>query len=167
MRGNELEIWKVRGEVNPADLFTKHLSSEDRIHDLLKLFGCRFAGGRAESAPKLRESEDTKPVLATTVKEIKNAEDMRYDLEKAKVEHNGYVYPAVKAEGFEGGSETWVPDGYLHSAEVLPHLIPGDLETLFPKVQPAAERDEQHEEPVDWLEQRAIEAGIIPGGLYV
>ena len=166
MRGNELEIWKVRGEVNPADLFTKHLSSEDRIHDLLKLFGCRFAGGRAESAPKLRESEDTKPVLAA-MPEIKNAEDLRYELDKAKVEYNGYLYPAVKAEGFEGGSEVWVPDAYLHPAEVLPHMIPGDLETLFPKVQPAAERAEHREEPVCWLEQRAVDEGAIPGGLFV
>ena len=166
LRGNELEIWKVRGEVNPADLFTKHLSSEDRIHDLLELFGCRFAGGRAESAPKLRESEDTKPVLAA-MGEINNAEDLRYDLEKAKVEHNGYVYPAVKAEGLEGESEEWLPDAYLHPAEVLPHMIPGNLEALFPRVQPAAELPEQREEPVDWLEQRAINDGTIPGGLYV
>ena len=92
---------------------------------------------------------------------------MRYDFPQAKVEHNGYVYPGIKAEGLEGEPEVWTPDAYLHPAEVLPHLIPGDLEALFPKVVPAAERDENREKPVDWLEQKAIDEGIIPGGLYV
>ena len=54
VRDGSLEIRKVRGEVNPADLFTKHLSSEVRVTELLRLFGCRFAGGRAEGAPQLR-----------------------------------------------------------------------------------------------------------------
>ena len=54
VRSGELEIRKVRGEVNPADLFTKHLSSEERVTELLRLFGCRFVDGRASSAPKLR-----------------------------------------------------------------------------------------------------------------
>ena len=166
LRCNDLEIWKVRGEVNPGDLFTKHLSSEDRIHDLLKLFGCRFADGRPESAPKLRESEDTKPVLAAEG-ELKKAEDLRYELNKATVEHNGYVYPGTKMDDLEGGQEVWVPDAYLHPAAVLPHLIPGNLEALFPKVMPADERREEHEEPMDWLEQRAVDDGSIPGGLYV
>ena len=53
-RDGSLEICKVKGEVNPADLFTKHLSSEVRVTELLRLFGCCFAGGRAECAPQLR-----------------------------------------------------------------------------------------------------------------
>ena len=38
VRSGELEIRNVRGEVNPADLFTKHVSSEERVAELLKLF---------------------------------------------------------------------------------------------------------------------------------
>ena len=53
VRDGSLEIRKVRGEANPADLFTKHLSSEVRVTELLRLFGCRFAGGRADGAPQL------------------------------------------------------------------------------------------------------------------
>ena len=49
-----MEIRKVRGEVNPAELFTKHLSSEERVFSLLKLFGCRLSDGRAKEAPQLR-----------------------------------------------------------------------------------------------------------------
>ena len=48
-----IELVKVRGEENPADLFTKHLVGQDRIHGLLKLFGCSYGNGRAASAPQL------------------------------------------------------------------------------------------------------------------
>ena len=47
-------IRKVRGDVNPADLFTKYFSSEVRVTELLRLVGFRFVGGRAEGAPQLR-----------------------------------------------------------------------------------------------------------------
>ena len=45
---------KVAGEVNPADLFTKHLPSREKVHQLLGLFGCEYREGRAASAPLLR-----------------------------------------------------------------------------------------------------------------
>ena len=47
-------VRKVRGEVNPADLFSKHLPSRDQIHQLTSLFGCECRDGRAASAPLLR-----------------------------------------------------------------------------------------------------------------
>jgi len=47
-------VRKVAGEVNPADLFTKHLPSKDKIHQLTALFGCEYREGRAASAPLLR-----------------------------------------------------------------------------------------------------------------
>ena len=42
------------GEENPADLFTKHLSPRQRVQKLVALLGCRYTGGRAESAPQRR-----------------------------------------------------------------------------------------------------------------
>ena len=45
---------KVRGDVNPADLFTKHLPSMVKIHQLVKLFGCEYRAGRSTAAPLLR-----------------------------------------------------------------------------------------------------------------
>ena len=45
---------KVSGDVNPADLFTKHLPSRDKIHQLVKFFGCEYRAGRSEAAPLLR-----------------------------------------------------------------------------------------------------------------
>ena len=49
-----ISVCKVRGEVNPADIFTKHLQSRDKVHQLARLFGCEYRSGRAEAAPLLR-----------------------------------------------------------------------------------------------------------------
>ena len=54
VRTGAIELRKVPGEANPADLFTKHLSSRDRIEQLVKLMNCEFRDGRAESAPQIR-----------------------------------------------------------------------------------------------------------------
>ena len=57
VRDHTIELVKVRGEENPADLFTKHLTRQDRIHGLL-LFGRSYADGRAASALQLRTGVD-------------------------------------------------------------------------------------------------------------
>ena len=57
VRMGALEVRKVRGEVNPADLFTKHLPSHDNILQLIKLFGCSYRDGRAASAPLLHPNK--------------------------------------------------------------------------------------------------------------
>ena len=59
VRDKSIELYKAKGEDNPADLFTKHLASRDRIHRLLELFNCRYAHGRAEAAPQMRKELGT------------------------------------------------------------------------------------------------------------
>ena len=54
VRTGAIMVKKVRGEVNPADLFTKHLPSREKVHQLLSLFGCEYREGRAAAAPLLR-----------------------------------------------------------------------------------------------------------------
>ena len=54
VRTGAIIVRKVRGDVNPADLFTKHLPSKDKIHQLTKLFGCEYRSGRPDAAPLLR-----------------------------------------------------------------------------------------------------------------
>ena len=54
VRSGEIELRKVLGTSNPADLFTKHLESRAKLDQLLGLFGCRFVDGRSAAAPKLR-----------------------------------------------------------------------------------------------------------------
>ena len=47
-------------KVNPADLFTKHVASREKVHQLLGRFGCEYRQGRAQAAPLLRpmDSDD-------------------------------------------------------------------------------------------------------------
>ena len=54
VRTGAITLKKVWGEVNPADLFTKHLQSREKVHQLLGLFGCEYRTGRSEAAPLLR-----------------------------------------------------------------------------------------------------------------
>ena len=74
VRDQSITLMKVRGEDNPADLFTKHLSSSERIEKLLKLFGCIFQDGRSALAPTLRSGKgDTKGELLA-LKKTRNKE---------------------------------------------------------------------------------------------
>ena len=59
VRVGAIELRKVHGKVNPADLFTKHLLGRDRVEALIKLFSCQYREGRAASAPKLKRKEGT------------------------------------------------------------------------------------------------------------
>jgi len=44
-----------------------------------------------------------------------------------------------------------VPEAYLHDARVMPHMVPGDLDALFPRIC-AAEALEEEPEAEDLLE---------------
>ncbi len=150
VRDGSLEVRKVRGEVNPADLFTKHLSSEERVRDLLALFGCRFAGGRAATAPSLRRDlgHDEGGILAC---------DMVYGVEGETIEQHGHVYPVETVELADGVFEK-VANAYLHDVRKLPHAIAGNLDDLFPRAI-AAPALEEEEEPQDPLESRGRAIG--------
>ena len=63
VRDRSIEVRKIQGEENPADLFTKHLPSRDKVHQLVRLFNCEYRDGRAASAPLLRPMEE-QPVVA-------------------------------------------------------------------------------------------------------
>ena len=54
VRTGAITLKKVWGEVNPADLFTKHLPSREKVHQLLGLFNCEYREGRSAAAPLLR-----------------------------------------------------------------------------------------------------------------
>ena len=56
LRSKDFELFKVRGDNNPADLFTKHLSSE-KLQKCLEFLGAEYREGRAESAPKVKDNE--------------------------------------------------------------------------------------------------------------
>ena len=49
VRGGDFELFKIPGERNPADLFTKFGLPPERVEMLLRLLGCNFADGRPAS----------------------------------------------------------------------------------------------------------------------
>jgi hypothetical protein len=66
VRSGRIDLRKVPGTQNPADLLTKHSATRDKLCYLVSLFGCRYLGGRSEAAPRLRKDvEGAKRTLAT------------------------------------------------------------------------------------------------------
>ena len=64
VRSGRLQLKKVPGESNPADLLTKHSISQEKAEQLIKLYDCYYRNGRAESAPAMRTGASEKPTLA-------------------------------------------------------------------------------------------------------
>ncbi len=64
VRSKRIDLRKVLGDENPADLLTKHSLSRERLLKLVTLYDCEFQNGRAESAPMLRKGESTKVTMA-------------------------------------------------------------------------------------------------------
>ena len=50
LRSGDFRLFKYPGAVNPGDLLTKHVTSED-VHKHIANFGLAFRDGRAECAP--------------------------------------------------------------------------------------------------------------------
>ena len=71
VRSGRVDLRKVKGETNPADLFTKHLVSRERLGMLVDLLGCRYKSGRAEVAPAMRTTQTSK----LTIGEVNLLED--------------------------------------------------------------------------------------------
>ena len=64
VRTGTIDLRKVLGEVNPADLFTKHSLSRERLMKLVELFDCKFSGGRASIAPETRQEATGRTTMA-------------------------------------------------------------------------------------------------------
>ena len=142
VRDGSLELRKVKGEVNPADLFTKHLPSRDKVTQLLGLFNCRYEGGRAEGAPQLRKMNDgTEPVLTA-------------DLEETTVERDGYQYPGVWAEG------ELHPEAREHDPDKLPQDYGDDVPRWFPRAVAAPHPGDEDYLVDDTLYDRGLKIGI-------
>ncbi len=135
VRDATIELRKVRGDVNPADLFTKHIPGNQKIRDLLELFGCRYESGRAASAPLLRGGASTQAGELLAV-------------QQGQVEttlHRGRLYPAAAYEG------EVVPEAWEHDSRVLPHFH-ADVDAFFPEAVAAGERGDE-----DWPEDTGLE----------
>ena len=118
VRVKAISVREVRGEVNPADIFTKHLPSKDKIHQLITLFGCEYRSGRAASAPLLRphdtegregghpsagEASPTFTAVEAEMHDILKVPHLHEDDEIAK------YFPKIIAAPMQPNVEDWEP----------------------------------------------------------
>ena len=143
VRDATIELRKVRGEQNPADLFTKHIPGNQKIRDLLKLFGCKYETGRAASAPLLRGG------AGTQAGELLAVQQERTD---ATTLHQGRLYPAASYEG------QVVPEAWEHDPRVLAHFHE-NLEAFFPEAVAVEERGDRDPTESSGLEERGEALG--------
>ena len=142
VRDGSVELCKVKGEENPADLFTKHLTSRDRIHSLLDLLGCRYRDGRASAAPVLRSGAGT-----SKGELLKLAEDST-----GTMLWHGKVFPR------SGGEYADVPEAWPAREGLLPHLHE-DSEDRFPRAVTCEELEDKDPEGDEGLELRGAALG--------
>ncbi len=64
VRTKRIDLRKVDGEQNPADLLTKHSIGRQRLDGLVSLYGCKHLEGRAESAPQVRKGVTARVTMA-------------------------------------------------------------------------------------------------------
>ena len=143
-----MELRKVKGECNPADLFTKHLPSGVKIVDLLSLLNCVSSSGRPSAAPALKTVSSSSNNSPTAVLSV-----LPSDSSIEHIVYHGRVFPCSEYEGQR------LPEAYGHDESILPHQHE-DLEERFPRahVPVAADADEILSEP-DSLEQRGAALG--------
>ena len=144
VRDRSIELLKVRGEENPADLFTKHLTGRDRIHKLLELFGCVYRGGRPEAAPRLRAGQGTSKGELLSVQAARAADLVDWEDKR---------FPAGEAIG-----EQRLPEAYHCDEGVLPHLH-NDVYDRFPKATASDELDDADPKDDTTLEELGTRLG--------
>jgi hypothetical protein len=147
VRDRSIELYKVRGEVNPADLFTKHLSSNERIQSLLAQFGCSYEVGRAAGAPLLRTGAGTsKGESLCSLSNPGGAGMLDWD---------GRQFPVSTLDG------DVLPDAFMHHAGLLPHLHE-NFEDVFPKAKACEDAGDVDPLGEDGLEDFGTALGRAP-----
>ena len=136
VRDGKLELRKIKGTENPADIFTKHFSSAPTIEALLKLFGCEYREGRPRGAPALRKGrgneagERLDPVEVAYVRGTEADEERllggAVDMPRI-IQQKESWFPTELWEGI------WVPEARSYRQTALPHLAVSCLDDYFPK----------------------------------
>lgn len=133
---------EISGDVNPAGLFTKHLTSGERVDTLTRLFGCQFRGGRPAASPQLRRT------TKATSQELEYVNGML----PRKCNHKDQDYELLSClycvEGIADRVFVYAPEGEIHDQSRLPHLYgEAERDRRFPRL--AAEHDDW-DDLLDW-----------------
>ena len=141
VRQKRLDLRKIKGECNPADIFTKHSLTSDKLMSLVSLFSCHFASGRAASAPQLRKHEGAKRTMA------------------------GYEDDDDLNEVSQVQRAKWADLGEEEGGPFMPHLVysPEEMESMHPRLE--ATDEPYDDEPKDeddalWAHGRMLAQGI-------
>ena len=105
VRSRRLDLRKVAGEQNPADLFTKQSVTREKLNSLVTMLGCQYRGGRAVSAPLTRTATTGKTTIAEA-----GADDSPVLAVMPHIQHDddglNRLFPAMVAPaGVETGDE--------------------------------------------------------------
>ena len=139
VRQGEIAVRKVRVEVKPADLFAKHLPSEDHIHHPLFLLGCEYHSGRAAGAPPLRPHDvgrqkdghlpDDKVLPNFTVYEADLHNEKRLPLQY-EPDYISCAFPRLEAAAAQPNLEDWTPgdtEGWGNTSEKQSGMEPEEM----------------------------------------
>ena len=118
VRSKRISLRKVLGTENPADIFTKHQGSREKMLELVKLFDMEYREGRAEAAPELRREERPR----VEMKEINDQDASRGRILPPPADEPGMA--KRRAEPQEDG------------LNLLPHLQ-ADMEERYPAIEAA------------------------------
>ena len=132
VRSGRITVRKVKGEFNPADLFTKHLASHEKVKQLVNLFNCYYSDGRAQAAPTLRTTRMTKETLGEMLNRGPHSDE---ELEEI-------LDGDCSLADFQAQLEAPEPEH-----EGLPHLL--DLEALNHYYPVAPRVNHHHEQPLE------------------
>jgi hypothetical protein len=126
VRGRRLDLRKVPGEQNPADLFTKHMGSREHMAAMVDLLNCRYRDGRSKMAPLTRTTNTGKSTIADAELHDVGVAPLMPHLEHS-LEELESLYPALHApqdvtETQEEEWSTW--DGIAaRGAEIVEDIV--------------------------------------------
>ena len=136
VRTRRIDLRKVDGERNPADLLTKRSISQQKLDGLVSLFGCKYMDGRAASAPQVRKGASNRTTMATADPELGACVGDGALTEEE--EHHGSGAPAT-----------------------MPHLecTPEELERMYPPIEapPDDQLDDLQDDNRDGVYQRGLQ----------
>ena len=115
----------------PADMFTNHSPSRERVESLVKLFGCEYREGRAACAPALRR--DPGEGVGYSVNVVSRSG--KHTPRELPVCSADFLLPALPEDQTdEEDYGRGVPEAGMHDVDVLPHMHDDDqISELFPR----------------------------------
>ena len=158
VRTKAIKVRKVRGDVNPADIFTKHLPSKDKIHQLVNLFGCEYRAGRSAAAPLLRPAEsshgkDGHPVTGDALPTFLNENIEQHDINRLphtySDEDKERLFPRIEAPPEMENAADWISEMQKFDEEFREEIV--DCARL---ASPTARRGVQQKRPRRIIETR-------------